>query len=70
MRGDGHTAYQNGSADCIDPAIENYLNTLVLPPPGTSCKQNIPFAAPQQALSPAAPEAAPWLQIHRRPILR
>jgi pimeloyl-ACP methyl ester carboxylesterase len=45
MVGDGHTAYGNGS-DCIDADIENYLNTLALPAPGTKCVQNLPFAQP------------------------
>ena len=45
MVGDGHTAYGNGS-DCIDSDIENYLNTLALPAPGTKCVQNLPFAQP------------------------
>jgi TAP-like protein len=49
MTGDGHTAYGNGSPDCIDTAIEQYVNTLVLPAVGTKCKQDLPFAQPQAA---------------------
>ena len=49
MWGDGHTAYEQGSPDCIDPAIETYINTLALPAPGTTCRQDIPFAQPQAA---------------------
>jgi pimeloyl-ACP methyl ester carboxylesterase len=49
MIGDGHTAYGNGSPDCIDTAIEAYVNTLALPDPGTKCRQNVPFAQPQAA---------------------
>jgi pimeloyl-ACP methyl ester carboxylesterase len=59
MRGDGHTAYENGSPDCIDPAIESYLNTLTLPAAGTSCRQDIPFAQPQQSPQLAKALAAP-----------
>jgi pimeloyl-ACP methyl ester carboxylesterase len=44
MIGDGHTAYGNGSPDCIDTRIDSYLITGVLPPTGTRCVQNIPFA--------------------------
>ena len=51
MWGDGHTAYEQGSPDCIDPAIEDYMNTLALPAPGTTCRQDIPFAQPQAAAS-------------------
>jgi pimeloyl-ACP methyl ester carboxylesterase len=65
MRGDGHTAYGNGSPDCIDPAIENYLFTLALPAPGTQCRQDVPFAAPQQQAA-ARTQAAPV----RRPVFR
>jgi pimeloyl-ACP methyl ester carboxylesterase len=67
MRGDGHTAYGNGSPDCIDPAIEDYINTLALPAPGTKCQQEVPFAQPdalrsrsvagaRRALNRAAPQ--------------
>jgi pimeloyl-ACP methyl ester carboxylesterase len=54
MRGDGHTAYGNGSPTCVDPAIETYLTTAALPPAGTTCRQDIPFgqAQPQAAASP------------------
>jgi pimeloyl-ACP methyl ester carboxylesterase len=43
MSGEGHTAYGNGSADCIDKAIDTYLITGALPPAGTRCVQDIPF---------------------------
>jgi pimeloyl-ACP methyl ester carboxylesterase len=65
MRGDGHTAYENGSPDCIDPAIEDYLFTLALPAPGTQCRQDVPFAAPQRQAAARSQAAAP-----RRPIFR
>jgi pimeloyl-ACP methyl ester carboxylesterase len=39
MRGEGHTAYGNGSPDCIDKAIDSYLITATPPAPGTSCRQ-------------------------------
>jgi hypothetical protein len=72
MRGDGHTAYQTGSPDCIDTGIENYLDTLQLPAAGTSCKQAAPFAAaapqPQALSAPAA--KLPALAPHMRPIVR
>ncbi len=71
MRGDGHTAYGNGSPDCIDTAIESYVNTLTLPAPGTSCRQNIPFAQPQQVQQRAlvAPQVRQQLRLHARQIL-
>jgi pimeloyl-ACP methyl ester carboxylesterase len=45
MRGDGHTAFGGNSA-CIDAAVEMYLEDLVVPPAGTVCRQEVPFAAP------------------------
>jgi len=45
MIGDGHTAYGGNSA-CIDEAVEAYVNTLTLPAPGTTCRQDVPFEAP------------------------
>ena len=70
MLGDGHTAYGLGSPDCIDPAVENYLINRVLPPEGTKCKQDVPFAAPEEAA--AKRTAAQELQIrpHTRPLPR
>jgi pimeloyl-ACP methyl ester carboxylesterase len=70
MRGDGHTAYGNGSPTCIDTDIENYLNTLALPPAGTSCVQNIPFVQPgaqPQAKPLAVPPSAQGEFLHMRP---
>ena len=53
MRGDGHTAY-GGNSPCIDDAVNAYLIDGTLPPAGTSCRQDVPFAQPQlQALAPA-----------------
>jgi pimeloyl-ACP methyl ester carboxylesterase len=49
MRGDNHTAYQ-GNSPCIDQKVEDYLINLTLPAPGTTCKQDVPFEAPQPAL--------------------
>ncbi len=67
MRGDGHTAYGNGSPDCIDSGIENYLNTLQLPAAGTSCVQNLPFeATPQPLVAPAVQARTPRV-LHGRP---
>jgi pimeloyl-ACP methyl ester carboxylesterase len=48
MRGDGHTAFGGNSA-CIDAAVEMYLEDLVVPPAGTVCRQEVPFAAPAPA---------------------
>ena len=46
MIGDGHTAYLEGSP-CIDAAIEGYLEAGTVPAPGTTCRQDVPFALPQ-----------------------
>jgi pimeloyl-ACP methyl ester carboxylesterase len=46
MVGDGHTAFLNGSPDCIDPAVVAQIETLTLPPVGTTCTQDVPFEAP------------------------
>jgi TAP-like protein len=48
MRGDGHTAYFNGS-QCIDDAVNAYVLTLTLPPRGTVCRQAVPFPLPEMA---------------------
>lgn len=45
MRGDGHTASFNEATPCIDDAVLAYLERLTLPPKGTTCDQNVPFAA-------------------------
>ena len=42
MVGDGHTAYPRNSR-CIDAAVENYLESQVLPPAGTVCQQDVGF---------------------------
>ena len=47
MVGDGHTASFGGNSPCIDAAVEAYLEDRVLPPEGTSCRQEVPFAAPE-----------------------
>jgi pimeloyl-ACP methyl ester carboxylesterase len=72
MRGDGHTAYGNGSPDCVDTAIENYVNTLALPAPGTSCRQNLPFTQAQdqqRAETLVAPQVLQQLRLHQRQII-
>jgi pimeloyl-ACP methyl ester carboxylesterase len=56
MRGDGHTAY-DGNSPCIDAAVDAYLEDGVVPAEGTTCVQDVPFAAPAPA-----PAAAPALQ--------
>ena len=48
MRGDGHTAYF-GNSQCIDDAVNAYVNDLVLPPVGTSCEQDVAFPPAAQA---------------------
>jgi hypothetical protein len=65
MRGDGHTAYGHGTA-CIDRAVESYVNSAALPPPGASCTQEVSFGAAGlkaskavAAQNPAAPHARP-----------
>ena len=47
MRGDGHTAYGQGSPDCIDSSINTYLLDGKLPAKGTTCVQDLPFEQPQ-----------------------
>ena len=49
MVGDGHTAYLNGSPDCIDTAVVAQIETLTLPPAGTICQQDLPFVPPPPA---------------------
>ena len=61
MDGDGHTAYQTGSPDCVDTGIETYLATRKLPPAGTECHQAPPFA------TPAAPQTLSATTLGRLP---
>ncbi len=42
MRGDGHTAYHQGSR-CVDRAVDRYLVAGRLPGAGLSCRQHVPF---------------------------
>jgi pimeloyl-ACP methyl ester carboxylesterase len=65
MRGDGHTAYAGNSPDCIDPAVEAYINDGTLPAPGTSCKQEVPFVQPQQTAQ--ALKVSPLVNLQPRP---
>jgi pimeloyl-ACP methyl ester carboxylesterase len=65
MRGDGHTAYGNGSA-CIDAGVERYLNTLQLPAAGASCTQEVPFA-PAQPQAPGVPASPATARSRLRP---
>lgn len=65
QRGDGHTAY-GGSSACIDRAVEAYVEHVVLPPPGSSCAQDLGFErARSKALSPRA--ALDGIRPHARP---
>jgi pimeloyl-ACP methyl ester carboxylesterase len=57
MRGDGHTAY-GGNSRCIDRAVDAYLEDLVVPARGTTCRQEVPFAAPQATAARARAAAA------------
>jgi hypothetical protein len=63
MNGDGHTAYQTGSPDCVDSGIQDYLVTLKLPAAGTVCQQAPPFATPPQ------PQPLSTRGLHRLPAL-
>ena len=72
MRGDNHTAYL-GNSPCIDENVEDYLINLAIPPAGTTCKQNVPFEAPQQqlqaqSLSKAAQAKQLPHLLHARPM--
>lgn len=57
MRGDGHTAYGGNSA-CIDAAVDAYLEEGTLPAEGTTCRQEVPFALPEEVQSQSAAPAA------------
>jgi pimeloyl-ACP methyl ester carboxylesterase len=73
MKGDGHTAYENGSPDCIDPAVENYLVNQVLPPAGKKCKQDVPFEQPTATAkqrSAKQQQAIRQVRPHTRPLVR
>lgn len=59
MRGDNHTAYPGNSPACIDPKVEAFFDTGVLPAPGTTCKQDLPFAQPETTPLVASRQAAP-----------
>ena len=53
-------------------ATKTYVNTLALPAPGTSCRQNLPFAQPQsqqRAQTLAAPQIRQALRLHQRQII-
>lgn len=63
MRGDGHTAYFNGS-QCIDDAVNAYVLTRALPPQGTVCQQEVPFALPEAATK-VAPKANAGAALER-----
>jgi pimeloyl-ACP methyl ester carboxylesterase len=67
MRGDGHTAYLNGSP-CVDAAVEAYLEHRRLPSEGTVCRQQLPFEAPQLQQG-AARKRAQLVVPHVRPLM-
>jgi pimeloyl-ACP methyl ester carboxylesterase len=71
MTGDGHTAY-GGNSPCIDAAVDAYLEDAVVPAQGTTCVQDVPFAAPAPSARTLAPQAGelPQLRPHMRPQLR
>ena len=64
MRGDNHTAYQGNSA-CIDQNVENYLINLAVPPPGTTCIQDVPFEAPASAQAQAQAQGLSKAQLKK-----
>jgi pimeloyl-ACP methyl ester carboxylesterase len=66
VRGDGHTAYGNGSP-CADSAIETYLITGALPPAGTVCTQEVPFEQ-SAARTLGVPQLSERLRLHMRPM--
>jgi hypothetical protein len=51
MQGDGHGAFP-GNSPCVDGAVVAYLEDVVLPPEGTVCQQDVPFARSRQARVP------------------
>ncbi|HEY3189070.1 MAG TPA: alpha/beta hydrolase, partial [Solirubrobacteraceae bacterium] len=55
MRGDGHTASFGNPTNsvCVDTAVTAYLEDHVLPPPGTTCRQEVPFVQPPEPSQPA-----------------
>jgi pimeloyl-ACP methyl ester carboxylesterase len=53
MNGDGHCAY-GGRSTCIDAAIDRYLEEGTLPPAGSECDQEVPFAQPEPVAAPLA----------------
>ncbi len=75
MRGDGHTAY-GGNSQCIDERVNAYLIDGTLPPAGTTCRQEVPFAQPVQAQARSQRSAgraqldALELALHRKPLIR
>jgi pimeloyl-ACP methyl ester carboxylesterase len=68
MRGDGHTAYY-GNSPCIDAAVDAYLERLVLPAPGTVCRQEVPFEAlaARAAAGPMRLHLIERMRLHVRP---
>jgi pimeloyl-ACP methyl ester carboxylesterase len=69
MRGDGHTAY-GGQSACIDAAVDAYLEDGALPPEGTVCRQEVPFAAPEAAGRGAASLARRVARRHVQQLMR
>jgi pimeloyl-ACP methyl ester carboxylesterase len=70
MRGDGHTAY-GGNSPCIDAAVDAYLEAGTLPAPGTVCRQEVPFTAPEtlEALGLRSAEPSePLIRPHVKPL--
>jgi pimeloyl-ACP methyl ester carboxylesterase len=68
MRGDGHTAYGGNSA-CIDAAVDAYLEDLVVPAAGTTCRQEVPLTALRRSRASAdAVERALSLRPHVKPL--
>ena len=66
MRGDGHTAY-GGNSECIDEAVDAYLEDGVVPAPGTTCRQMVPFEPPA-AVSARSRRSEVVIRPHTRPL--
>jgi pimeloyl-ACP methyl ester carboxylesterase len=64
MRGDGHTAYF-GESECIDTAVDAYMNDLTLPAKGTQCIQDDPFVAPEATLAAKSSTLSTNKQLRR-----
>ena len=67
MVGDNHTAYP-GNSSCIDAAVESYLEQSQLPPTGTMCRQEVPFAQPAPQLQTLQQNVNSWAGRYAKPL--